>query len=50
METFQESSDFVFDADPVGVCFHFRASSSEPVDGFLPNLHRHIVGRSRRVD
>ena len=29
---------------------HFRALSSEPVDGFWPNMHRYIVGRRGRVD
>ena len=31
----KDGGHIVFDADPVGVgvCFHFRALSSEPVDG-----------------
>ena len=28
----------------------FRALSFEQMDGFLPNLHRYIVGRAERVD
>ena len=45
----------VFGADPVGVgvCVRvasFCALSFEPMDGFLPNLHRYTVGRAERVD
>ena len=28
----------------------FCVLSSEPVDGFLPNLHRYVIDRVERVD